>query len=183
MKVTKKITMMWQVLLGGERKLMKCKKFCGGGERSAFLGVDVGGNAPILQRGEDIHIFMMEYLELKRGEEQAVRIDAIRKQYSKKNDRVKRMREIFTDLQMPLIELCSGVHLQATIAEWSSFRSSFPAIMEAIAVESRLRLTTGGNQAVVELATQASEKSHTDISPSVDSERADQKMEMISVIQ
>ncbi|MCD7471455.1 hypothetical protein HAX54_011905 [Datura stramonium] len=46
MKVlTKKITMMWQVLPVVKEKLMKCKKFCGGGERSAFLGVDVSGNA------------------------------------------------------------------------------------------------------------------------------------------
>lgn len=75
-----------------------------------------------------------------------------------------------------LVPSARGINLSAM--QWSSFRSSFPAIMEAIAtMESKLRSTTGGNQVVEEVATQASEKSHTDISVSVDKREGQNRKE------
>ncbi|XP_059318222.1 uncharacterized protein LOC132068604 [Lycium ferocissimum] len=82
----------------------------------------------------------------------------------------------FYEKDEKLVPSVRGINLSAR--QWSSFKSSFPAIMEAIeTMESKLRSKTGGNQAVLEAATQASEQSQTNIPPSVDQREGQNRKE------
>ncbi|XP_016461387.2 uncharacterized protein LOC107784729 [Nicotiana tabacum] len=65
-----------------------------------------------------------------------------------------------------LVPSSRGINLSAQ--QWSSFRSSFPAIVEAIAtMESKIRLTTSENQTAAEVAANGREQIQTNISQSV----------------
>ncbi|XP_019265620.1 PREDICTED: uncharacterized protein LOC109242899 [Nicotiana attenuata] len=65
-----------------------------------------------------------------------------------------------------LVPSSRGINLSAQ--QWSSFRSSFPAIVEAIAtMESKIRLTTCENQTAADVAAQGREQIQTNISQSV----------------
>ncbi|KAK4352937.1 hypothetical protein RND71_028455 [Anisodus tanguticus] len=187
---------------GGERRVDDVQdvvRICDGGgcgERSAFLGVDVGGNAPYtpLERGGNSYVrvgtskvpcccerdkYKENQKELRKGikdlKDASERIEnAIKDLISKRG--IKRGSKL-TSPYTPLAQKRRSKHCEGNCNRQRE-RSSFPAIMEAIATtESKLRLTTGGNQAVVEVATQASEQSNTNISLSVDQREGQNRKE------